>query len=162
MPRDVPGRPLWVPVAIIIGCVLGLTVLAAILLTGRSSAPGTEPNNQALVDRGRAVYSASCASCHGAALEGQPNWQEPLPSGIFPAPPHDATGHTWHHPDSMLFTIVKDGGAAPLRPGEQRGMPAFGTVLSDAEIWAVLSYIKNTWPAEIQQRQTAVSRQSPQ
>jgi len=31
-------------------------------------------------DRGRAEYERSCASCHGANLEGQPKWQEKLPT----------------------------------------------------------------------------------
>jgi mono/diheme cytochrome c family protein len=159
MPRVVKRRSPRV-VIISLGIMIGL-LLVAVVMISRSAASGTDPADQALVAQGKAVYSANCASCHGATLAGQPNWKEPLPSGIFPAPPHDASGHTWHHPDAMLFTIVKDGGAGPLRPGEQRGMPAFGTVLSDADIWAVLSYIKSTWPSEIQQRHTAVSAQNP-
>ena len=31
---------------------------------------------------GKAVYDQHCASCHGAKLEGQPNWRKPLPNGI--------------------------------------------------------------------------------
>ena len=43
---------------------------------------------------GGSIYAEHCASCHGAALEGQPGWREGLPSGRIPAPPHDETGHT--------------------------------------------------------------------
>ena len=28
---------------------------------------------------------------------------------MLPAPPHNETGHTWHHPDEMLFAITKYG-----------------------------------------------------
>ncbi|WP_170942271.1 c-type cytochrome, partial [Noviherbaspirillum denitrificans] len=68
----------------------------------------------------------------------------------LPAPPHDETGHTWHHPDSVLFDIVKNG-LVPGRTapdGYQSDMPAYGTTLSDADITAVLAYIKSTWPSE--------------
>ena len=102
---------------------------------------------------GQQVYAARCASCHGANLEGQPNWQQDLPTGRRPAPPHDATGHTWHHDDQSLFTTVKYGGQATSPPGYKNNMPAFGTVLRDQEIWAVLAYIKSTWPPDIQAAQ---------
>ena len=56
---------------------------------------------------GRQLYVAHCASCHGANLEGQANWQTRRPDGKLPAPPHDATGHTWHHADRVLFDITR-------------------------------------------------------
>ncbi len=105
--------------------------------------------------RGKAVYAQHCASCHGVQLEGQPNWRERLASGRMPAPPHDASGHTWHHPDSMLFGITKHGlvpGKYAL-PGYQSDMPALGGVLPDEEIWAVLAYIKSSWPEDIRKAQ---------
>ncbi|MFO7310413.1 MAG: c-type cytochrome, partial [Pseudomonadota bacterium] len=61
-----------------------------------------------VIEQGRQIYADQCASCHGAQLEGQPDWKTPLPSGRLPAPPHDADGHTWHHPDDILFRIVKE------------------------------------------------------
>jgi len=71
-----------------------------------------DASNVELVALGQQVYRAQCASCHGVNLEGQPNWQQELASGGHPAPPHDASGHTWHHPDALLFDIVKRGGQA--------------------------------------------------
>ena len=70
----------------------------------------------------------------------------------MPAPPHDETGHIWHHPDQHLFDVTKSGVGA-LLPGYETDMPAFADTLSDEEIWAVLAYIKSTWPPEIQLRQ---------
>lgn len=99
-----------------------------------------------VISQGRQIYVDQCAACHGADLEGQPDWRSPLPSGRLPAPPHDASGHTWHHPDDVLFRIVKEGTAAIVVGGYESDMPGLGGVLSDAEIRAVLAYIKSTWP----------------
>jgi len=99
----------------------------------------------AAIELGREVYAESCASCHGAELEGQPDWRRRLESGRMPAPPHDETGHTWHHADGQLFTITKQGVGAVV-PGYESDMPVFEGILSDDEIIAVLAYIKSTWP----------------
>jgi mono/diheme cytochrome c family protein len=145
--------------------VAGLAV--AVAATGlafwvaRSSGTTADANDPALVAEGRAVYDQRCASCHGAHLEGQPNWQERLPNGRLPAPPHDASGHTWHHPDRQLFEITKHG-ASGLVPGYQSDMPGFAGVLSDRQIWAVLAYIKSTWPPDIRARQETVDRAAQQ
>lgn len=87
---------------------------------------------------GQSLYADNCASCHGATLEGQPNWRSPGADGVLPAPPHDGTGHTWHHDDDLLFEYTNLGGQAALEgrgvKGFNSGMPAFDTVLSDDEI----------------------------
>lgn len=116
-----------------------LAVIAAILPSA-CAAPADQT-----IEVGRQIYKDRCAGCHGVNLEGQPDWRNPLPSGRLPAPPHDASGHTWHHSDAQLFSITKEGLAA-LVPGYQSDMPAFAGVLSDEEIRAVLDYIKSTWP----------------
>lgn len=114
--------------------------------------PGAEPKNAAMVKEGGALYAEHCAQCHGEKLEGQPDWRHRKPDGRLPAPPHDQTGHTWHHPDAMLFAIVKNGMVPPIAPeGYQSDMPAFGSRLGDHDIWAVLSYIESAWPAEVWQ-----------
>jgi len=119
-----------------------------------------DPENAAPVARGKSVYAQHCASCHGARLEGQAHWREKFPNGHMPAPPHDASGHTWHHPDSVLFGITKQG----LIPGKyappkyESDMPAFAGVLSDEEIWAVLAFIKHSWPEKIRKAQAEVNR----
>ena len=107
-----------------------------------------DPGDEAMVAVGKQVYDRHCASCHGANLEGQANWRERLPNGRMPAPPHDASGHTWHHPDAVLFGIVKEG-LVPGRyapPKYESDMPAFGRSLPDEEVRAVLAYIKSSWP----------------
>jgi mono/diheme cytochrome c family protein len=138
--------------------VLGAAIAASVVLRRAASAGAADASDAALVALGADIYAAQCARCHGARLEGQPDWQERLPSGRLPAPPHDASGHTWHHPDEQLFKITKDGLGA-LVPGYETDMPAYKGVLSDREIWAVLAYIKSTWPEEIRARQERISAQ---
>ena len=95
---------------------------------------------------GATVYAQRCAACHGAQLEGQPNWQRRLPNGRLPAPPHDESGHTWHHTDEVLFGITKYGLVPPYAPpGYASDMPAFNGTLSDDEIRSVLAWIATHW-----------------
>ena len=142
----------------------GLLLIAATL--GAGLAPGVadtpspaDPDDPAQVARGARVYSEACAACHGAALEGQPDWQTPNPDGTLPAPPHDAEGHTWHHADGLLFRYTKLGGAVLFKdlPGVESAMPGFGEVLSDKDIWDVLAFIKTHWPEEMRAYQHAAS-----
>lgn len=137
------------------GGVLAAAVAGYLIARGTGASPA-DPRDAALVALGERVYAERCASCHGADLEGQPDWRRPLPTGGFPAPPHDETGHTWHHPDRVLFEIIRDGGQAHAPPGFRSNMPAFGEALSEREIWAVLAYIKSRWPAAILARQRQI------
>lgn len=136
------------------------TIIVALQSEDRSLA---DPENSQQVARGKPVYDRHCASCHGAKLEGQPNWQDKLPTGRMPAPPHDVSGHTWHHPDAVLFGITRQG-LVPGKyapPGYQSDMPGFGGVLTDEEIWAVLAYIKSSWPPGIRKAQLEMTRERP-
>lgn len=102
-----------------------------------------------IVFAGEVIYKTHCASCHGADLEGQSDWRTRDSNGYLPAPPHDASGHTWHHADDQLFEITKYGAAVVIGDNTYKtNMPAYKGVLSDEDIVAVLSYIKNSWPQE--------------
>ena len=117
----------------------GLAIL--FLMAGQAAAAAD-------IEAGRALYAEHCAACHGADLEGAPDWQTPGPDGRLPAPPHDDTGHTWHHGDGMLFDYVQRGGQAVLDDLGVRfdsGMPGFGDILSDDDIAAILAFIRSTW-----------------
>ena len=142
----------------------GLAVLAAaVYLTSLGKNDGfIDPSaDEGRITLGKTVYAANCAACHGANLQGQANWRERLANGRLPAPPHDKTGHTWHHPDGMLVDMVKNGlvpgKTAP--PGYVSDMPAYRDILSDQEIIAVLAYIKSTWPPKVLQVQKEVTLQ---
>jgi len=136
------------------GRALSSRALTALLLAG--ALPGIAgcgdrdgPDALALME-GEAIYKAECAACHGARLEGQPDWQTRRADGRLPAPPHDASGHTWHHPMPQLVAIVKHGMVPPNAPeGYASDMPAFAGKLTDRQITHVLAWIESRWPAEI-------------
>lgn len=120
-----------------------------------------DPTNTSQVNRGKIVYDKFCSLCHGKELQGQPNWRKRNDNGKLPAPPQNGTGHTWHHADELLFGIVKDGVVPPYGPPNYKtDMPAWGTTLSDEDIWAVLAYIKSRWPAEARKIQAEINQQS--
>ena len=99
---------------------------------------------------GQRVYAENCAECHGANLEGEPNWQQQNEDNSFRSPPHDADGHTWHHGDIVLIESIELGGARlPDNIGGFSDMPAYEAALTEEEITAVLSYIKSTWPEDL-------------
>jgi len=132
----------------------------ALLLAGcGDGAARIDAKDAKQVAAGRAIYAQHCASCHGVNLEGQPNWRQRLPNGRLPAPPHDASGHSWHHPDALLFAITKHGLVPPHAPaGYASDMPAFAGVLSDEEIRAVLAYIQSRWPKQIVEARAEMAR----
>jgi mono/diheme cytochrome c family protein len=135
---------LFIP--LVAGGLIVLALGALALWRGESGLERADPENVDQVARGTVLYAQHCASCHGDSLQGQPNWRQRKPDGRLPAPPHDDSGHTWHHADQQLFRITKDGVKPPLAPeGYESDMPAFGDVITDEEIWEVLSFIKSTW-----------------
>ena len=119
-----------------------------------------DPADAELVALGGEVYAEHCASCHGAEMEGQANWRQRNAEGRMPAPPHDASGHTWHHPDPVLFAITRQGPAALVGGGYQSDMPAYEGVLSDREIRASIAYIKSRWSEEIRAQQAEITRRA--
>lgn len=90
--------------------------------------------------RGEAVYKANCASCHGP--NGNPDPESPLVQalGIVPADLADPLFNS-REPVSAWKTVVTHGGPAL---GFSAMMPPFGSSLSEAEIDAVLTYVKTT------------------
>jgi len=123
-------------------------------LTAMNKEPGIlfSPDSTSVVAAGLKIYQENCAACHGANLEGQPNWQTPLENGRLPAPPHNADGHTWHHSERFLFDIMKKGVQGFAGVNYETDMPIYDGILTDDEIIAVLSFIKSTWPDIIRKR----------
>ncbi len=118
------------------------------------------PDDARTVRLGESLYRDHCAACHGANLEGEtPDWQTRDEDGYLPGPPHDETGHTWHHPDQLLFDITKYGVAeAANLPDYSTRMPAYEHILEDEEIIAILSFIKSRWPQEMRERHDEMNR----
>ena len=142
-----------------------LAIVAAWLFwssgSSTNAAPAIQPDDVDIA-AGERLYAENCASCHGANLEGpaEGDWRTPGPDGRLPPPPHDESGHTWHHGDDTLFNYTKLGGTALMaRQGMDfdSGMQGFGELLSDQEIWDILAYIKSTWPDRIRELQAVRS-----
>jgi mono/diheme cytochrome c family protein len=111
-----------------------------------------DTTNAELVAQGKRIYATRCASCHGSDLQGEQGWPQRSPNGVMPASPLDESGVAWQRDDQWLFTTIKLGGQATASSGYSSSMPAFDG-LTDADIWAVISYIKSTWPKHIQDAQ---------
>jgi len=143
-----PLDPRWRLPAAALVILLGAAVLSAVKV-GRAGAV------RARLALGAQVYADHCAVCHGPNGEGEYP-QAPLSPGAdgqFPAPPHDSTGHTWHHPDGLIETIILEGRIDPgFKP-----MPAFGEELSPVEIEAVIAFIKTWWTPEQVEAQATIS-----
>lgn len=129
--------------------ILGLSVLAA-----WSCGPDSEIAKSAhdatipAARTGAELFAANCAACHGPGGEGAPSWHIQNSDGTLPPPPLNGDGHTWHHPDGLLYRIVSQGGKHledPRDTGFTSAMPAFGDRLSHDEIVAVLTYVKSLW-----------------
>lgn len=154
----------WLPY-LALALVIGLAATASWHLLGGEDAAlraiRIDPADAAAVARGETIYVQHCAACHGADLEGQPDWRRRRPDGRLPAPPHDETGHTWHHPDWQLYEMTKYGMESQVDGPYESDMPAFEGILSDAEIIAVLAYIKSRWPEKILRRQEEITRLQP-
>lgn len=146
--------------ALIVAGLTSLALAAAFVVAAGPVNPFRNDDDLERIDLGRSVYETRCAMCHGKKLEGQPDWQKPLPSGRLPAPPHDATGHTWHHADDVLIGVTKNGLKPYAGDDYESDMPAFGGVLSDREIEAVISYIKRGWPEREREYQKQITAQS--
>ena len=145
----------------LLGAAIVVAAVSVEWLFSLSGSTRRDPDEARLVSIGETVYQTHCASCHGAKLEGEADWKTRKPSGRFPAPPHDETGHTWHHADDVLFQITKAGLKPPLAPaGYQSDMPAFGAILTDEQIWAVLAFIKSKWPEKIRKRQSSFNKKA--
>lgn len=135
-----------------------LVATATVLAGWRTTRPEGGRASPALVQRGAALYNAHCLRCHGGATGGD---KRDVP------PPHNANGHTWHHPDCLIRDIVLNGfsrfdGVPPGRPGDAPGpkptMPAFRGRLSDEDVAAILAYVKTWWSEEQRQGQARITR----
>ena len=154
-----------------------VTVLCLALMLLGCTTPQQEPTADAVQVAqpsppisGADLFSANCAVCHGANGQGQPDWHKASDEGVYPPPPLNGEGHTWHHPDGLLYRIVSKGGATledPAVPGFKSAMPAFGDKLTHDEIVAVLEYVKSLWLGKeklgfaISESQALVSQDDP-
>lgn len=104
----------------------------------RPAAAGPDkPADADVMRKGAAIYGKHCASCHGEDGGGA--------RGAYPALAGNRAV-TMAVP-ANLVKVVLSGGFPPSTAGNPRpyGMPPFTQTLDDAEIAAVLSYIRGSW-----------------
>lgn len=86
--------------------------------------------------RGAEAYQALCSQCHGPTGVGD----GPDAQGLSPAPSDlTAPGRVKGLSDGYLYWRIAEGGAFP--PFNSL-MPAWGTLLSESEIWELVSYLR--------------------
>jgi len=133
-------------------CIAGTRMIAVLaaapaafrILVACGSEPASSPETDALV-RGEAIYDQHCAECHGSDGEGAANWQRQNADNTYPAPPHDSTGHTWHHSNGYLFRTIQGEGGAFDFTGFKSAMPSFGDRLDPQDIRTVIDHLKSMW-----------------
>lgn len=128
--------------------VVGVAASAAVWFWPRGPEPQADPSNLPSypveqVARGRDIFQADCATCHGSEGRGNPS------AGV---PALDGSMHAWHHPDGQIAGFLRHG------IGD---MPAVGSDWTDDEIQAVLAYVKQWWEPDQLAWQTTASRQNP-
>jgi mono/diheme cytochrome c family protein len=143
-------------------CLLVAGALALIVRTAwiSSAAPAPEfadADNLELVAVGAILYRQHCGSCHGAHLEGQPNWEKVAANGRLPAPPQDHRGHSWMHSDVELLHTMSVSLRDTAPPGYTTDMPAFEGTLSDGQMIAILAFIKSRWPIGVRLYQSLLN-----
>lgn len=157
----------WIPFCGLL-LVLPVCALCALLLVinppgitqDTRQSPGEQLSNAHLIEilgrhfdsvqlaQGREIYVQNCAACHG--IDGQGQFPEaplePDSTGRIGAPPHNESGHSWHHSDILLIRYVTEGGFSDLT--RFYAMPPFGDILSGEQIRLVIAYIKTLWTDE--------------
>jgi copper transport protein len=132
-PRLQPVLPLVVLVAVGIG--LGL------LVSTHSDPPVSEeearrenpvPASAESIARGRMLFSANCAQCHGESGRGD----GPLASTLS-IPPANLYDHIPFHPDQFFFGVITRGLSGV--------MPSFEAQLSEEDRWNILNFLRDTF-----------------
>lgn len=108
------------------------------------------------VARGNQLYAQHCVTCHGAQLQGQPNWATPT-VGVVLAPPLNDAGHAWDHSDAELRRAILRGSVGK-DPAGNPFMPAFADKLQSDELEAVIVFLKSTWNTQHRVRQLMLSQ----
>lgn len=126
----------------------GLIIAAILIVLGyqvfRSNQPAEPLASADVINTGKEVYYATCASCHGEQGEGH--------VAIAEAPALNGSEHSWHHADGQIQSLIQEGGTI---------MPAFGDQLDNDEIFAVIRYIQSQWTAKQLTSQQSKSQSNP-
>ena len=105
--------------------VLGLSVSLS-----ASAAPKGDPA------KGKAIFAEKCSPCHGQQGKGD----GPAGAALNPKPRNQSdVKYMSTLTDEHIFKVIKDGGASV---GKSPAMPAWGSALSNDDIWNVIAYVR--------------------
>lgn len=153
-----PPAPMRPVTGLSFGIAVAVSALAAGAgLVGASVSWVPSRGDAQALSRGARVYAAECASCHSVGPGERAARTQPGVRGPTPAPPLDATGHTWRHSDTELAGIVARGAGGVDPSGSTSVMPAFAERLNESEIDDILAYVKSRWPADIHAYQATLN-----
>jgi mono/diheme cytochrome c family protein len=125
------------------------TFLKALPTSPSAAAPAAAPSRAAdqqarerTLREGAGLYRQHCAQCHGERGEGQ---RTAAGAAAYPALA-GSRAVTGREPANLVQLVVL-GGFLPATAGNPRpfGMPPFAHVMSDAEIAAVTTFIRQSW-----------------
>lgn len=89
-------------------------------------------SSAASIERGKKLFQANCASCHGVGGKGD----GPAGAALNPKPA-DLTAMAGQHPDGDFAWKIEHGRGA---------MPAWKATLSEAQIWDTVNFIQGLAP----------------
>jgi thiosulfate dehydrogenase len=107
------------------------TSLHATIAREASSAPDPLPITDDNLDAGIKLYAANCMVCHAASDAKSSN----IASGLYQHPPRLAEDGVEDNPDGEIYWKIAHG----IR---LTGMPAFGSSLTDSQIWQLTMFLK--------------------
>jgi len=106
-------------------------------LAGMSNEAVPEQAKHAVMVAGQAIYRSQCSACHG--LEGKGTEK------LFPSLA-DSSLVRASDPSSAIRLVLRGGrSVATASEPTAPGMPSFAWQLSDAQVAAVLTYVRNSW-----------------
>ncbi|GLQ92168.1 c-type cytochrome [Dyella acidisoli] len=113
-------------------------------------------DSKPLADRGSSIYVERCADCHGKDGAGVP--------GVYP--PLDGNASVTEPTGINATRVVLLGGFPSVTAGNPRpySMPPYAQQLSDADVAAVVTYIRQAWSnraSAVQERDVATYRHTP-
>ena len=119
------------------GDLLSMAGYLQTLPPGAARQAAAEDPTPALLQRGGKIYETRCAHCHGDDGQGRSRAYVPLAGSRA----------VQREPPANLVQVVLGGAFPASTAGNPRpfGMPPFATELDDADVAAVLSYIRNAW-----------------
>jgi mono/diheme cytochrome c family protein len=102
-----------------------------------SADPPADPPDQAVMKTGAQIYADECSGCHTANGKGVP--------GLFPSL-SGSPAVQQNDPTSVLHVVLRGAESVATKPAPTGpAMPQFAWILSDKDVAAVATYIRNAW-----------------